>query len=139
MAHSTDLVRRLGSPWAVLLAGPVVGITYFWIVYLLAEASCANGVELLGTSSLRATLLAITAAALVVLGWYAWRARRLWRTEEEPHPTGSGGIGAGAGADDRRENRRFLLVTGVTLLAMFALFALFLAAPLVGGSLCAAP
>ena len=139
MADSSDLIRRLGSPWAVLLAGPVVGITYFWIVYLLAEASCANGVELLGTAGLRVTLLAITAATLVAFAWYAWRARRLWRAEAEPHPTGSGGIGSGAGTDDRRENRRFLLVTGVTLLAMFALFALFLAAPLVGGSLCAAP
>jgi hypothetical protein len=132
------LLRRLGSPWAVILAGPVVGLTYFWLVYLLAEASCARDVEWLGTATLRAAILAATAASIAVLAWYAWRARRLWNSAD-PHEVGAGGVGDGVGTEDRRQNRRFLLVTGLMLLAMFALFALFMAAPVVSGSLCVAP
>ena len=131
-------LRRLGSPWAVLLAGPVVGMTYFWVVYLLAEASCSGDLELLGTATLRTTVLAVTAGAIALFVAYAWRARRLWVAPGSAD-VGAGGIGAGDGADDRRQNRRFLLVTGSMLLGMFGLFALFIAAPVVGGSLCAAP
>lgn len=131
-------VRRLWSPWAVLLAGPVVGMTYFWIVYLLAEASCSEELTLLGTATLRTTVLASTAGAVAVLAAYAWRARRLWSSSGTAD-VGAGGVGAGDGADDRRQNRRFLLVTGSMLLGMFAVFALFMVAPVVSGSLCAAP
>jgi hypothetical protein len=122
-------VRRLGTPWAVLLAGPVVGMTYFWVVYLLAEASCSGDLELLGTATLRTTVLAVTAGAIAVYLGYAWRARRLWVDRGT----------AADEADDERQNRRFLLVTGSMLLGMFGLFALFVAAPVVSGSLCAAP
>lgn len=131
-------VRRLWSPWAVLLAGPVVGMTYFWLVYLLAEASCSEELTLLGTATLRTTVLASTAGAVAVLAAYAWRARRLWSSSGTAD-VGAGGVGAGDGADDRRQNRRFLLVTGSMLLGMFAVFALFMVAPVVSGSLCAAP
>lgn len=131
-------LRRLGSPWAVLLAGPVVGITYFWVVYLLAEASCSGDLALLGTATLRTTVLASTAGTVAVLAAYAWRARRLWASPESAD-VGAGGVGAGDGADDRLQNRRFMLVTGSMLLAMFAVFALFMVAPVVSGSLCAAP
>ena len=44
-----DMRDRLWSPWAVLLAGPLVGMVYFWLVYLLAEVACAEGLELVGT------------------------------------------------------------------------------------------
>ena len=133
VVERTNHRGRLGSPWAVLLAGPVVGMTYFWVVYLLAEASCSGDLELLGTATLRTTVLAVTAGAIAVSIAYAWRARRLWG---DP---GSADVGAGEGADDRRQNRRFLLVTGSMLLGMFGLFTLFVAAPAISGSLCAAP
>lgn len=138
MAESTGLLRRLASPWAVILAGPVLGLTYFWVVYLLAEASCTQELELLGTGALRTVILAATVATVAVLAGYALRARWLW-SSDGGHHVGSGGVGSGPGADDRFQNRRFLLATGLMLLAMFALFALFLAAPVVGSSLCTAP
>ncbi|MGH9271660.1 MAG: hypothetical protein ACRDZ2_10355 [Ilumatobacteraceae bacterium] len=131
-------MRRLASPWAVILAGPVLGMTYFWVVYLLAEATCAPELELISTGALRTVILATTAATVAVLAGYALRARWLWSSDGGRH-VGSGDVGSGSGADDRRQNRRFLLVTGLMLLAMFALFALFLAAPVVGSSLCTAP
>jgi hypothetical protein len=116
----------------------VVGITYFWVVYLLAEASCSEDLQLLGTATLRTTVLASTAGAVAMLAAYAWRARRLWSSPESAG-VGSGGVGPGDGAEDRRQNRRFLLVTGSMLLGMFVLFALFVVAPVVSGSLCVTP
>ncbi|MGH9271243.1 MAG: hypothetical protein ACRDZ2_08210, partial [Ilumatobacteraceae bacterium] len=110
----------------MILAGPVVGMTYFWVVYLLAEASCSGDLALLGTATLRTTILAATAGVIAVFAAYAWRARRLWAAPGS-QDVGAGDIGHGDGADDRRQNRRFMLVTGSMLLGMFALFALFMA------------
>ncbi|MGI9052636.1 MAG: hypothetical protein ACR2HQ_08320 [Ilumatobacteraceae bacterium] len=124
----SGLPRRLGSAWALLLVGPVVGMTYFWLVYLLGEASCADELTLLGTGALRTVIFAAAAATVTVFALYAWRARRLWI---------SAGVGDdAAGADDRRQNRQFMVVTGLMLLGMFTLLVLFLAAPLLGASLC---
>ncbi len=127
MGAISGLPRRLGSAWALLLVGPVIGMTYFWLVYLLGEASCAEELTLLGTSTLRTVIFAAAAATVAVFALYAWRARRLWVT----------GVGDEApGADDRRQNRQFMVITGLMLLGMFTLFVLFLAAPLIGASLC---
>jgi len=117
------------SHWAVLLAGPVVATTYFFIVYLFAEASCADEWVLVGPSTLRVVVLAATAAAAAVLVTYAWRARALWRADDAT-------TDASADERDRRDNRRFMLVVGALLLSMFLAFTVFLAAPAVGGSLC---
>jgi hypothetical protein len=127
MGAWSQLPRRLGSAWAVLLAGPIVGTVYFFVVYLLAEASCAEQLQLLGSSTLRMTILAAAVAVVVVLLAYAWRARQLWPA----HPDGTDDV-----AQDRWLNRRFMVVTALMLLGMFVLFALFLAAPVVGATLC---
>jgi hypothetical protein len=121
---STPLRSRLISPWAVLLSGPVVGITYFFVVYLLAEASCADGLELLSTSTLRVVILAGAVASVGVYGTYAVRARRLLaRDADQP-------------SEEHGQNQRFMVTTGLMLISLFVLFVLFLAAPAIGASLC---
>jgi hypothetical protein len=121
---STPMRSRLISTWAVVLVGPVVGTIYFFVVYLLAEASCSDGLDLLSTTALRIVIVAGAAASVGVFVVYAVRARQLWATSDD-QPS----------AHDR-ENQRFMVTTGLMLLGMFVLFVLFLAAPAIGSSLC---
>jgi hypothetical protein len=107
---------RLWSPWAVLLAGPVVGMTYFWLVYLVAEAACADDLDLVSSTALGTVIAAATAAGAATLLLYAWRARQLV-----------------SGGD---ENQRFMATTGLMVLGLFVLFVLFLVAPAIGSALC---
>jgi hypothetical protein len=100
----------------VLLAGPVVGMTYFWLVYLVAEAACAEDLELVGTTALGVLIAAATAAASALLLVYAWRARQL------------------VAGDD--ESQRFMATTSLMVIGLFVLFVLFLAAPAIGAALC---
>jgi hypothetical protein len=116
-------ISRLGAAWTLLLAGPVIGTTYFLLVYLLAEASCSTSVSLLSTGVLRAVIVIGAVGTLAVFGACAVWARRLWAV-------------TGMSGDQSEPNQRFMVLTGVTLLGLFALFVLFLAAPAVGGSLC---
>lgn len=120
---STPGLSRFGSTWALLLAGPVIGTTYFFLVYLLAEATCANGVKLLSQTALRVVIVAAAAGSVAVFVAYALRARRLWSDASD-----NGG--------QRGENQRFMVTTGLMLLGLFVLFVLFLAAPAIGSSLC---
>ena len=122
------------SHWAVLLAGPIVGTAYFFLVYLLAEVSCAEETALLSTRTLRLVIVAAAVVAAATLCAYAWRGRQLWRSNEDP--SAAGGPWATELASDRRDNRRFMVTTGLLLLGMFVLFVLFLAAPTLGGALC---
>jgi cytochrome b561 len=121
---STPLRSRLISTWAVLLAGPVVGTIYFFVVYLLAEVSCADGLDLVGTTTLRVVVLVGAAASVGVFVVYAVRARQLWETSDDQP------------SDQQRQNQRFMVTTGLMLLGLFVLFVLFLAAPAIGSSLC---
>jgi hypothetical protein len=121
---STALRSRLISTWAVLLAGPVVGTIYFFVVYLLAEVSCADGLDLVGTTTLRVVILVGAAASVGVFVVYAVRARQLWETSDDQP------------SDQQRQNQRFMVTTGLMLLGLFVLFVLFLAAPAIGSSLC---
>lgn len=114
---------RLGSTWALLLAGPVIATTYFLVVYLLAEATCSTGVSLFSTGALRAVIVAGAVGTLAVFGAYAVRARRLWTV-------------SGPTARQPEQNQRFMLLVGLLLLGLFAMFVLFLAAPALGTSLC---
>ena len=119
---------RARPVWARFLAGPLIGTAYFWVVYLAAEAACADGLHLLGTSGLRAIILASTAAAVGAAVASARAANRLRRD------------GARTGDDDGseadRDNRRFMGATGLVLLGLFAFFVALLAAPVVGSTLC---
>lgn len=75
--------------WVLFLAGPVIWITHFMGVYVLAEAVCAAGgvdvrafgIPLLSLVTLVATALAV--AAVIVL---AVRAFRVWRADPGDPP-----------------------------------------------------
>lgn len=107
---------RLWSPWAALLAGPIVGMAYFWLVYLVAEVACAEDLALVSSTGLGILIAAATAAGAAVLLLYAWRARQL------------------VTADD--ENQRFMATTALMVIGLFVLFVLFVVAPAIGSSLC---
>ena len=118
----TKVRPRVPSTWAVVLAGPVIGTVYFWLVYLLAEAGCADDLELVDETVLRLVVLAGGVAAVVLLTAFAWRATRMRRDA------------ASGGADD--DSERFMATTGLMLLGLFLLFVAFLALPVIGMSLC---
>ena len=122
---------RLASTWALLLAGPVVGTVYFLVIYLTGEVTCADGLDLTSTATLRIVILAGAVASIVVFVLYAVLARRLWSTPDRPR-----GDGDATATGPERENRRFMVTTGLLLLGLFTLFVLFLAAPAIGTSLC---
>lgn len=106
--------------WAALLMGPLIGTTYFMVVYLAAEAACGE-IEGFGTTALRIVLYAATAAAagtLVVAGVLTRR------------------VDAEALDPEERVTRRFLGSTGLTLVGMFLFFVLLVGAPVIGSSLC---
>jgi len=134
--------RRLPatSNWAVLLAGPIVGTAYFFIVYLIAELSCATETALLGTGALRVVIVVGAVAAAATLIAYALRGAQLWRaddahTDERMHDD-AGEATRPELVAERRDSGRFMITIGLMLLSMFLLFVLFLAAPSIGGALC---
>ena len=114
-------LARLTSPWAVLLAGPVIGTVYFFVVYLLAEAGCADDLDLVDVTLLRVVILALGVASVVAFVSYAGRARALRHSDT---------------AGQQGENERFMATTGLVILGLFVLFVLFVAAPAIGSSLC---
>ncbi len=119
--------RGAGSPWVLLLAAPVIGTVCFFVMYLVAEASCSPAVGLLDPPVLRTVIILTAALSLVALGGYAWRAARAWRLgAEDAAPAG----------DAAMENRRFMVFVALLLLAMFAVLVIFLVAPVFGGSVC---
>lgn len=68
--------------WAALLAGPVIWISHFMVVYLAAEAACVaddGGIDFVGEHGLVVGIVAATAvavAAVVAIGAWAWRRAR---------------------------------------------------------------
>ena len=120
----THVRPRLPALWAIVLAAPVVGTVYFWLVYLLAELACAEDLALVGETVVRIVVLAAAVAAVVVLTGVAWRADRRRRTASS------------AATIHDTETERFMATTGLILLGLFALFIAFLALPVIGLSLC---
>ena len=136
VADETVLARRRRADrnrrsWTLVLAGPVVGYTYFWAVYLLAEASCAEqiGRDEFTSSALRALILVAAVTGVVVLVVAARRARA--STRAAPDLSAPDTV-----TDERDSNRRFMADTGLLLLGMFALFVVMIAAPVIGMTLC---
>ena len=118
----TKVRPRVPPTWSIVLAGPVIGTIYFWVIYLLAEAGCAEELELVDETVLRLVVLAGGVASAVLLTAFAWRAARLRRTASS------------ASGDD--DSERFMATTGLMLLGLFLLFVAFLAVPVIGMSLC---
>jgi uncharacterized membrane protein len=76
------IVEKFASTrmWITFLAGPVLFITHFMVVYLPAEASCAADrsarMWFIGPDGLTWLILvttAVFAAAAIVAAWVAWR------------------------------------------------------------------
>jgi hypothetical protein len=119
--------RSAGSTWVLLLAAPIVGTVCFLVLYLVAEASCSPAVALLEPDVLRTVIIVTAALSLVALGGYAWRAGRAWRlADEDRRPAGDAAV----------ENGRFMVFVALLLLTMFAVFVIFLVAPVFGGQMC---
>jgi hypothetical protein len=80
--------RRARSMWVVLLGGPLLWLSHFMFVYLVAEAGCTGdgpGLELFDPPVPKAvTLVATALAAAGCVPLAIWALRR-WRTEtQEP-------------------------------------------------------
>lgn len=129
MTMAEPATRRAAtvSPWVIVLAGPVLGYGYFWLVYMLAEISCSEHLDLVGTRLLTILICAAAVAIAAATFLFAWRARRLW--------TSSANGEADEGSDERH-NRRFMATTGLMLLGLFSFFVLLVSAPVIGSTLC---
>lgn len=88
--------RRARIRWVVLLAGPVIGISHFMVVYLVAEAGCTGsgpGLRLFDPPVPDIVTLASTAVAALACVVSATWAHRRWRSS-------GAGEGPGAGGDE---------------------------------------
>ncbi len=123
-AVPVDITRDLQArvQWVVLLAGPVIWLLHFSVVYLVAEAGCngaGDGLEVFGPpvpawTTLVATLVA--APACIAVAWWAWN--RI-----------PGGPGGEAATDPNAHERHKVLSAIGALLALLSLAAvLFVAA-----------
>lgn len=118
--RASDSVRPR-TLWAAIVLAPIVGTTYFMVVYLVAEAACAPAIGGLGEAFLRALAYGTTAASIVVLlggAAYAWTLRRA-RHDGDTHAM-----------------RPFLGAVGLMLAGLFLFLVLLVAAPVVGSTLC---
>ncbi len=98
---SRDRLTRVG--WVVFLGGPVIWLTHFMLVYLVAEAGCSGdgpGLELFDppvprTVTLVATALAL-AACIPLAAWalHRWRQATQQAAGDDDDPDD---IGKGAG------------------------------------------
>ena len=92
--YAVDLSRdrRTRSMWAVLIGGPLLWISHFMLVYLVAESGCSGdgpGLELFDPPVPRTvTLVATALAAAGCVPLAAWALQR-WR--QTTQPTAAGG------------------------------------------------
>jgi hypothetical protein len=125
-----SLDRSNRGAWAVLLAGPVIWITHFMTVYLIAEAGCTGDGALLDlfdppvpvVATIVATVVAVPLAAAAAV--WAWRG---WRSGERRRPAAPDAppqVAAAAGV-----RRRSVAFTGFLLSAFSVVAILFTAAP----------
>lgn len=100
----SPLADRPGSApvWAALLAGPVLWITHFAVVYLASEVTCRErwAREVAGVEAATLITLVATAVALVAIAIAALFTVRLWRRSDR--------------------GSRQLMVVGLALDALFA-------------------
>ena len=118
---SRDRLTRIG--WVVLLGGPVIWLTHFMVVYLVAEAGCTGG-----GPGLRAfnppvpaalTLIATAVAAPACLAFAAWAGRRRAAAREGMAADDPGRV---AGASEEHQ-RGGTLASVSLLLALFSFVA----------------
>ena len=61
--------RAAGSPWVLLLAAPIIGTVCFFVLYLVAEASCSPAVGLLDPAVLRTVIILTGRPVAGGTGW----------------------------------------------------------------------
>lgn len=69
-----------GSVW-VMVAAPVVWAAHFLLAYWAGAVWCAKLAEAESLLPVRLTVGALTVAALAIIGWLAWHARRRYEGE----------------------------------------------------------
>lgn len=124
--------RQVRRTWAVFLVGPVVWITHFAVVYLVAEAGCTGGGEGLALfdppvpviTTLVATVIAV--ALCVAATVWAWR---WWRASEEDIAAAPDAATELSGELDDDRRRGSLAFTGFLLSAFSVAAVLFVGAP----------
>lgn len=117
--------RRRRILWAVFLAGPVILISHFLLVYLVAEAGCTGGGDGLrlfdppvpAVVTLIATAGAVVASVVATVWGYRW-----WRASDVGPGTGDAGPEGRIGDD---EAGGLLAFGGALLSALSALTVLF--------------
>lgn len=88
--------RRARVTWVLFLAGPVIWISHFMFVYLVAEAGCTGegpGLELFDPPiTAIVTIAATVIATLACLQFARWAYRRWQYSEGEDHDDGRVGM-----------------------------------------------
>ena len=80
--------------WAIVLAGPLIGTVYFWLLYLLAEEWLRRGLELVGETVLRLVVSwpRVWPCSAALLTAFAWRARLRRALRRRRAPTRLGAL-----------------------------------------------
>lgn len=121
--------RRARRIWVLFVAGPVIWLAHFTVVYLVAEAGCTGdgpGLRLLDPPVPRivtavATLVAVAACAVVV-----WRGYRGWRRSTTAAERVADVPGEHPDDDERAGTLAFM---ALLLGALFGVAVLFTGAP----------
>lgn len=117
--------RRVRDDWVAFLAGPVLWMGHFMLVYLVAEAGCTGGGEglhLLGPPVPILTTLVATGVVAVLCALAALWAFRRWRTgRAQPH--GTEDTSSNVNGDSNGERPRDPLMYAGFLLSAFSLVA----------------
>lgn len=124
--------RQVRRTWAVFIAGPVVWITHFMTVYLVAEAGCTGGGEGLRFLGPPVPVVATLAATVVAVGLCVaatvWAYRR-WRASEERLEAAPDAATELSGEFDDDRRRGSLAFAGFLLSALSVVAVLFTGAP----------
>jgi hypothetical protein len=124
----TNADRQRGSLWLMFLAGPVIYIVYFIVVWALAEFGCLAGIQELrpfGLNPIYTGVLALTVVAALVTFYIGLLTFRRWR-ELRRGP-----------ADSEEEDPLFMVTVGIWLNGMHIVVILLTAVPMLSGSACA--
>lgn len=74
-----------GSPLTAV-AGAIIWMLHFLVVYLVAEARCSpafSGFQLAGTPGVTFVTIAATIVGLAAIGFYSWGSWRRWTREQD--------------------------------------------------------
>ena len=119
--------RQVRRTWLVLLAGPLIGLSHFMLVYLVAEAGCTGsgtGLRVLDPPvpevvTVATTVVAAAAClAAAALGYQRWRSGRDGTRADDL-----------AGDADGLDRRQALGLAGFLLSSFFFLVVLFVGVP----------